>query len=597
MKNNYLVQKVAKAMLFFYYLVVYKFKFSILNFLYNNMMKKLRSLSTKYNWYLENKKDNIGEYNAKTIKKFNIIIYKYSLRFLSIHNEKFYNQVIKFKNLLGFETLDYSKYLKIEEKYRINHIFALKYKVQLILNFKKTVKETENYRGLFETLKEIDENFIDFYSHFSEVEKFYFENTFEYKEVLKKVELNEKKNFEENFEEINSKTADSIYKTGLNVSFLNSFKMIIKSNSIKNKEGFDRYFKNHLGIEFNQSFFEKFSKQLKSNTDLLRSISKLEEKVALNRNPYHFELDSAFKDSYNYETYISLDEALEIIKQALSPLGNEYLTKLNRGIDLSYSNLINITKKNTKFLPNVAGWIKYDKKKKDYVIHVNYNPYSIESLFTLAHELGHYCDSNRTKTVKGAVEINSIFAELMVYNYLKEQRKDDFKFLFKLKKEIYSKHISDKLKRVMDLHFKYLVYTNILEFDTPETLNLLYSKEFLGDMFFDVLNSYYDNHYIEIGNSNNNTYIQHQKHFSIEVLSPLKYFTGFVLANYIVSNIQNEEFKNSYLNLVNKKLDGGKLSLKNYLEEFTIDDITKLFPDVIDFFETEVNSFISIIDK
>lgn len=144
---------------------------------------------------------------------------------------------------------------------------------------------------------------------------------------------------------------------------------------------------------------------------------------------------------YIYDTYTPLisnppkgvgyNEAVEILCSALSPLGDEYVDILKKGLtkDRWVDKYENKGKRSGAYSSGAY-------KSPPYIL-MNYKDTSVESLYTLAHEAGHSMHSylsNRNQSFQNhsytifVAEVASTLNEILLTKYLLEKRKDDVHF-------------------------------------------------------------------------------------------------------------------------------------------------------------------------
>lgn len=193
------------------------------------------------------------------------------------------------------------------------------------------------------------------------------------------------------------------------------------------------------GEEVTPSVYYNLIKMVKENLPLLFDYFKLKQKELCVKDLYIYDCmastDVKGDKSYTY------DEAIEIIKEAVSPLGEDYVSLIERA-------------KNERWIdvyPNK------DKCSGAYQIGIyGYHPYvltnfegDLDSVFALAHELGHAMHSyfsNSTQVEEKAqytvflAEIASITNEILLINYFLSLAKTDAE-----KKVLYNK-LFDEVK-------------------------------------------------------------------------------------------------------------------------------------------------------
>ncbi len=135
----------------------------------------------------------------------------------------------------------------------------------------------------------------------------------------------------------------------------------------------------------------------------------------------------------NYEMNIDYEQAKKLILKGLKPLGNDYLNVLN----IAFNNRwIDVFETENKYTGGYQ-WGAYDTHP--YIL-MNYNN-TMDSVLTLAHELGHAVNSYYTNKTQKYInsnipiftaEVASTTNELLMINYLLKKAKSDDERLYLL---------------------------------------------------------------------------------------------------------------------------------------------------------------------
>ncbi|WP_157150068.1 oligoendopeptidase F [Brachyspira sp. SAP_772] len=188
------------------------------------------------------------------------------------------------------------------------------------------------------------------------------------------------------------------------------------------------------------------------------------------------------KDVKLYHTF---DEAIDVLNKALSPLGEEYISTLTKGLN--------------------SRWVdKYENKGKTsgafsagcYVsepyILMNFRDESIESVFTLAHEAGHSMHSYYSRknnpfqhhdyTIFEA-EVASTFNEKLLFNYLMQNESKKEVKAFLLNKDI-NGFVATVFRQTMFAEFEHIIHKEA-EDGNPTTLELI------RNVYKDLLKKYF----------------------------------------------------------------------------------------------------------
>lgn len=181
----------------------------------------------------------------------------------------------------------------------------------------------------------------------------------------------------------------------------------------------------------------------------------------------------------------TFDEAIDVLNKALSPLGEEYVSTLTKGLN--------------------SRWVdKYENKGKTsgafsagcYIsepyILMNFRDESIESVFTLAHEAGHSMHSYYSRknnpfqhhdyTIFEA-EVASTFNEKLLFNYLMQNESKKEVKAFLLNKDI-NGFVATVFRQTMFAEFEHIIHKEA-EDGNPTTLELI------RNVYKDLLKKYF----------------------------------------------------------------------------------------------------------
>ena len=177
------------------------------------------------------------------------------------------------------------------------------------------------------------------------------------------------------------------------------------------------------GEEIDKQVYDMLIKQVSGNLELLFSYFDVKKGLlGVNKMYIYDTMADVGKISDKKYTY---DEAIEIIKKAVAPLGEEYVSLIQRAKEERWIDVYPNVDKNSGAYETAI----YDRHP--YVM-TNFEG-DIDSVFTLAHELGHAMHSyfsNKTQSYPKAyypiflAEIASTTNEMLLINYLLKSTKD-----------------------------------------------------------------------------------------------------------------------------------------------------------------------------
>lgn len=175
--------------------------------------------------------------------------------------------------------------------------------------------------------------------------------------------------------------------------------------------------------------YDNAIKTINDNLDSLHRYVKIKKKL-LGLNEIHmYDLYVPVIDAP--KSNIEFNEGVKIIKEALKPLGEEYLKIFDEGIESGWIDIY----ENKGKRKGAYSWGSYDTMP--YVL-LNYN-YELNDVSTLAHEMGHSIHSYYSRKEQPytyadytlfCAEVASTVNENLLINYLIENEKDEKKKLY-----------------------------------------------------------------------------------------------------------------------------------------------------------------------
>ncbi|VEU59149.1 oligoendopeptidase F [Mesomycoplasma neurolyticum] len=249
----------------------------------------------------------------------------------------------------------------------------------------------------------------------------------------------------------------------------------------------------------------------------------------------------------NVKQNYSIEEAKEILLEAIKPMGNEYYNKVKEALEQRWVDYHHV--------PNKRGGAysigqSYGVEKK--LILMNYDG-TFDGVSTLAHEMGHsmhswYSDKTQPYVLSSypiiLAEIASIFNELMLLDYF-FNKNNNIKLKFDLVKKSIDDFYQTVIKQTFWSNYEFELYKKI---DNKEPIN---SYEALEEIYVNIHKDYAkDPKKIKKGKIENIS----------SVTIPHFYYDFYVYkyaVGYIVANIFYQKYKQN-----------GKSELENYIKKF-----------------------------
>ncbi len=330
--------------------------------------------------------------------------------------------------------------------------------------------------------------------------------------------------------------------------------------------------------------------------NLLESI---ENKMEYHKEYMRMKKDLLGFDNFHfYDVYLPLvkdvkykkeyDEAKEIVLEALSVIGKDYVKIARGGLNNRWVDVYETPGKRS----GAYSWGTYDTPP---LMLLNYQG-TLDSVFTLAHELGHSMHSYYSKTIQKHLysqypiflaEIASTVNEVLLSLYLLENIKDKNLKLYVLN-HFLEGFKSTVYRQAMFAEFEKNVY------ETVEKGNGL-SAEKLTSLYENILEKYFGNTIII------DDKIKHEwsriPHFYYNFYV-YQYATGFTTAVYIAKKIyeRDEKFTKGYIKFLSS--GGSDYPIRILKKTMKIDLTTpNIVNEALDYFKSMLDSFKKLTEK
>lgn len=311
----------------------------------------------------------------------------------------------------------------------------------------------------------------------------------------------------------------------------------VKSNSLISKI---RNYKNTLerklfSDNISTNLYDKLIKITNKNTKYLKEYYKFKgTQLGYKMHMYDLYVNSSVMP----DKKISYEEAIDIVNNALKPLGEEYLKNFNMILN---SNSVDVYPKDKKR----SGAYEWGTYKVLPYVSLNYEN-NIDSVSTLAHEMGHamhtyYSDNNQDYLYAGypifLAEIASTVNEILLSEYLINSSKT------RDEKNYYLVEFLDK--------FKATVYRQVMFAEFEKTIHEKYENG--QSLTMELL----CNEYLQLNKKHFSPVIKVDETIKYEwariphfydSFYVYKYATGFISALIIANNLLNDkDFKDKYI--------------------------------------------------
>lgn len=346
--------------------------------------------------------------------------------------------------------------------------------------------------------------------------------------------------------------------------------------------------KNYSSVLEQELFEENINKQVintlinsvNKNIPLIQKYFKIKTSLLNEKSPHLYDLNVPldFKTTKKY----TLEESIDIIKEALKPLGKEYL-KL---VDILLDGHIDAEVEENKYQGLIFSWHTYS--------FLNFKGSYID-IKNLIHELGHivnYYFSMKKQTYfyeDSTIfigEIASIVNEILLNHYLLENAKTKEEKIFYLSKEI-ENYITSVFKQTMYTELEQELYS------IKEKKNL--STDILSNRYINVIKKYYgeDIKYDDV-ESISWAKIGHLYRFCYY---PYKYATGLLMASTVVNSIfyDNTLTKEEYINFLSSGSSNYSLELIKLLHIDFSD--SKIIDQGFQILQKDIDLLFQLIEK
>lgn len=322
-----------------------------------------------------------------------------------------------------------------------------------------------------------------------------------------------------------------------------------------------------------------------SGHDILKKYYTLKRKVLNQDKLYHYDVYMPLVKTY--KTHTSYDEAVELVINALSPLGKEYTSILKKG--LTTERWVDRYENKGK----ASGAYSNGSYKTLPYILMSYKEDVLRDVFTLAHEGGHSMHSyysarnnpysSYNYTIFEA-EVASTFNENLLFKYLINNAKSDDEKYYVLSKQA-DDIIATFFRQTMFAEFEYKVHTALQNGDAI-------TLEFFLSAYKKLLEEYLPN--VELDDTANLECLR-IPHF-YRPFYVWKYATGISAAVALSDRVLNggEKERNDYLGFLKSggshfPLDSLKKAGVDLKNKQTFTNIVKMFDNIVGELEKHFN--------
>ncbi len=342
-----------------------------------------------------------------------------------------------------------------------------------------------------------------------------------------------------------------------------------------------------FGDNVDEEVYDNLIEEVHKGLPTLHRYYKLRAKLMGKDKIHHYDVYTSLVDGY--EAHHTYEEAVELISNAIKPLGKEYRDTLIKG--LTTERWVDRYENDGKR----SGAFSSGTYTSDPYILMNYNEESLRDIFTLIHEGGHSMHShysnlnnnyfNANYTIFEA-EVASTFNEQLLATYLLEQSKDNREKAYILGKQI-DDVLATLFRQTMFAEYEHKMHV-LAEEGKPITLDIMrgeYKK--LLELYFGenvILEENSDLEGLRIPHFYSSYYVY-------------KYATGISAAIALSRKVLNgdEEDLNQYMSFLKSggskfPIDTLKMAGVDMRSPQPIDNAIKHFKNMLDEFESIVTN-------
>ena len=472
--------------------------------LYQSWLDKMHKLSNLYNNIFDNEQNFINWlYECEEFEKISNRLHNYisnnknedlSNSLWNIWEQKIINNSIEFNKLISnYSNLILKNQKKIKLYLKNPSISDYKRQFDLIFKSKKHIL-SDKEEVILSQIHQFCGGFEDIYSVFTDNDLKFADAENSSGEIVK---LNTQADVFKNLKSKDRKLRQTSWLSFYSAfyQFRNSLtKMLyynyLMLNTVAKLKKFDDYIDSVcFDDEIDKKYILNIYEHIKSNSDLISKYRKY-------RNQYIKKILNINDDLMPWDANVDLIETniefdIEEIKQmaidALGVFGDEYIKILSKAFEERWISFLPSPNKQTGAysIGGIKGLTKY-------YISMNFD-HTINSLYTLVHELGHsinsyYINQNQTIYVGNSIfyaEIASITNEMILSNYLLKKYHNDKKMKLMILDELISGFIATTSRQIIFSNFEWIANQWINQgsdfvYENIEKTYLELMKDYLG---------------------------------------------------------------------------------------------------------------------